>query len=80
MLNKIIKTMAKSKKNKRVWNKAKALCWYRHPFKDELHLEKRIIRSDSKDVQVWSEIYHCWMDFDWNHIEKVYEFITNFYS
>lgn len=76
--------MAKSKKVKRVWNKAKALCYYMHPFKDEVHLEKRIIRSprwelDSKDVQVWSETYHCWLDFDWRRIKQIYELITEIY-
>lgn len=72
-----------SKKPKRLWNVAKALCWYWHPFEDRIHLRKKIIRSprwepESKDVQVWSETFHCWLDFDWNNVYRTYEILTPF--
>lgn len=72
-----------NKKPKRLWNKAIALCWFRHPFEDKLHLRKRIIRTprwepESQDIQIWSDTFHCWLDFNWDNVKIIYELITKF--
>lgn len=66
------------KSKKHIWNKGKALVWYFHPFKDELHLRKKLIRwprwePESNLVEVYSEGLGCWLPIEQNRIKCIYE-------
>jgi hypothetical protein len=66
------------KSKKHIWNKGKALVWYFHPFKDELHLRKKLIRwprwePESNIVEVYSEGLGCWLPIEQNRIKSIYE-------
>lgn len=69
-------------KQKHIWNKGKALIWYFHPFKDELHLRKKLIRwprwePDNFLVEVWSEELGCWLEISNKRVKVIYE-VLNF--
>ena len=68
-------------KQKHIWNKGKALVWYMHPFKDEPHLRKKLIRwprwePESKLVEVWSENLKCWLEINSKLVYRIYELYT----
>jgi len=69
------------KRKKHIWNKGKALVLYMHPFKDEAHLRKKLIRwprwePDSNLVEVYSEELGCWLDIDPRRVYRIYELYT----
>lgn len=69
-------------KQKHIWNKGKALVWYIHPFKDEAHLRKKLIRwprwePDSNLVETYSEELGCWMDIEQWRVKVIYELLNS---
>ena len=68
-------------RQKHIWNKGKALVWYMHPFKDETHLRKKLIRwprwePESELVEVWSENLKCWLEINSKLVYRIYELYT----
>ena len=66
------------KSKKRIWNKGKALIWYMHPFKYELHLRKKLIRwprwePGSEIIEIYSEELGCWLPIGPHRIKVIYE-------
>ena len=67
-------------KKKIQWIKAKAFILYSHPFEDKVHLRRKTIRWPAYDngetVEVWSEMFECWLRIDRNRIFRIYDLLN----